>query len=65
MMKGSTVGVNPGTRETWGAPTIGDDVLIAPNTLVNRDVPSHSIVIGCPMKIVHRDHATKYFYPAD
>lgn len=31
---------------------IGDDVLIAPNAYVNFDVPSHSIVIGNPAKIV-------------
>lgn len=37
---------------------IGDDVLIAPNTFVNFDVPSHSIVIGNPAKIIHRDNAT-------
>lgn len=29
-----------------GGITIGDDVLIAPNTFVNRDVPSNSIVVG-------------------
>ena len=38
---------------------IGEDVLIAPNTYVNCDVPSHSIVLGNPAKIVHRDHATE------
>lgn len=38
---------------------IGDDVLIAPNTFVNFDVPSHSIVIGNPASIHHRDHATE------
>lgn len=32
---------------------IGDDVVIAPNTFVNEDVPSHSIVIGNPCKIIH------------
>lgn len=42
-----------------GAITIGDDVLIAPLTFVNRDVPSHSIVFGNPMQIVHRDNATE------
>ena len=26
--------------------TVGNDVLIAPNSFVNRDVPSHSIVVG-------------------
>lgn len=38
---------------------IGDDVLIAPNTFVNFDVPSHSIVIGNPASIHHRENATE------
>ena len=38
--------------------TIGDDVLIAPLSFVNFNVPSHSIVIGNPAKIIHREHAT-------
>lgn len=42
-----------------GGITIGDDVLIAPNTFVNFDVPSHSIVIGNPATIHHRDNATE------
>lgn len=37
---------------------IGDDVLIAPNSYVNFDVPSHSIVIGNPGKIISREGAT-------
>jgi len=37
---------------------IGDDVLIAPNTFVNFDVPSHSVVIGNPAHIHHKDNAT-------
>lgn len=39
--------------------TIGDDVLIAPNTFVNFDVPSHSIVIGNPASVHHRENATE------
>lgn len=39
--------------------TIGDDVLIAPNSYVNFDVPPHSIVIGNPGKIIHREKATQ------
>ena len=39
--------------------TIGDDVLIAPNTFVNFDVPSHSIVIGNPASIHHKENATE------
>lgn len=39
--------------------TIGDDVLIAPNTFVNFDVPSHSIVIGNPARIISRQNASE------
>lgn len=38
---------------------IEEDVLIAPLTFVNFDVPAHSIVVGNPAKIIHRDNATK------
>lgn len=37
---------------------IGTDVMIAPNAYVNFDVPSHSIVIGNPAKIISKDNAT-------
>lgn len=39
--------------------TIGDDVLIAPNTFVNFDVPSHSVVIGNPASIHYKKNATE------
>lgn len=38
---------------------IGDDVLIAPNSYVNCDVPSHSIVLGSPCITRHKDNATE------
>ena len=38
---------------------IGEDVMIAPLTFVNFDVPAHSIVIGNPAKIIHKENATK------
>ena len=38
---------------------IGNDVLIAPNSYVNCDVPDHSIVFGNPCIIKHRDNATE------
>lgn len=41
--------------------TIGDDVLIAPNSYVNCNVPSHSIVFGNPCIIKHRDNATEEY----
>ena len=40
---------------------IGNDVLIAPNSYVNFDVPDHSIVIGNPGIIKHSEHATKEY----
>lgn len=38
--------------------TIGDDVLIAPNSFVNFDVPAHSVVVGNPGVVHHKDDAT-------
>lgn len=42
-----------------GRVTIGTDVLIAPGAYVNFDVPDHSIVIGNPGVIIHREGATE------
>ena len=42
-----------------GKVTIGEDVMIAPLTFVNFDVPAHSIVIGNPAKIIHKENATQ------
>ena len=39
--------------------SIGNNVLIAPNSFVNFDVPSDSIVIGNPAKIIKDEFATK------
>lgn len=39
--------------------TIGDDVLIAPLSYVNTDVPSHSVVMGNPAVIHPRENATE------
>ena len=74
MMKGSTIGLSEGKHKgaptigdcvyiginavVIGKITIGNDVMIAPNTMVNCDVPDHSIVIGNPCKIIHRENAT-------
>ncbi len=40
---------------------IGEDVMIAPLTFVNFDVPSHSIVIGNPAKIIHKENSTESY----
>lgn len=65
--RGKRKGVPTIGNEVWiginstivGNITIGDDVLIAPNTFVNRDIPSHSIVFGNPCIIKPSDHATE------
>lgn len=41
-----------------GGVTIGNYVMIAPGAFVNFDVPSHSIVIGNPGRIIPSDHPT-------
>ena len=50
------IGVN---ASVVGGVIIGDDVVIAPNAFVNTSVPSHSVVIGNPGIIHHKDDATK------
>ena len=40
---------------------IGEDVLIAPLSYVNFDVPPHSVVIGNPAKIISKENATQEY----
>jgi len=40
---------------------IGKDVLIAPNSFVNINIPDNSIVIGNPAKILRKINPTKYY----
>ena len=40
---------------------IGSDVLIAPLTYVNFDVPDHSIVLGNPGRIIPKEQATRSY----
>lgn len=44
-----------------GGIEIGDDVVIAPNTFVNFDVPAHSVVIGSRAEIHPKENATEHF----
>lgn len=44
-----------------GKITIGNNVLIAPVSFVNFDVPDNSIVIGSPGKIIRKENPTKYY----
>lgn len=79
ILKGATIGVSYGKRPgapqigncvyiginstILGGIKIGNEVLIAPNTFVNQDVPSNSIVIGNPCRIISKENAAdKYLY---
>lgn len=42
-----------------GGIKIGNDVLIAPNSFLNFDVPDHSVVLGNPAKIFPKHNATE------
>lgn len=42
-----------------GKVKIGNDVLIAPNTYINCDIPDHSVVFGNPCIIKHKENATE------
>lgn len=44
-----------------GKVVIGNDVLIAPNSYVNCDIPSHSVVFGNPCTIKPKENATKNY----
>lgn len=41
--------------------TIGDDVMIGPGAFVNFDVPSHSVVVGNPGVVHHKENATDLY----
>lgn len=50
-----SVGIN---ATVVGNISIGDDVMIAAGAFVNHDVPSHSICVGNPCRIISRVGAT-------
>lgn len=68
-LKGGQIGRPTISDNVWigtgavvvGKINIGKDVMIAPNSFVNFDVPDHSIVIGNPGKIISKENPTKYY----
>lgn len=48
-----------------GSVHVGNNVLIAPGSYINFDVPDNSIVLGNPGKIIHKDNAVEGYitYP--
>lgn len=77
ILKGATIGLSKGkyrgaptignrvyiglNSTILGGITIGNDVMIAPNTFVNIPVPDNSIVIGNPCKIISKENPTKKY----
>lgn len=53
-----SVGIN---STIVGKVNIGNDVMIAPNSFINFDVPDHSVVLGNPAKIHSKKYATKCY----
>ena len=46
-----------------GGVSIGNDVMIAPNSFVNFDVPPHSLVIGNPGVVHHKENPCRDYFP--
>jgi len=44
-----------------GPIAIGSNVLIAPNSYINMDVPSNSLVVGNPATVYNKENPTKYY----
>jgi len=65
--RGKNAGVPEIGNDVWiganavivGGIKIGNNVLIAPNSYVNHDVPDNSIVMGNPMQILESENATE------
>ena len=38
----------------WGGVKIGDDVWIGANSVVTKDVPAHSVVVGIPAQVIKK-----------
>lgn len=50
---GNNVRIYAGAK-IFGNITIGDDVLIGANSVVTKDVPSHSVIAGIPAKVIKK-----------
>jgi len=43
--------------------TIGDNVIIGAGSVVTRDIPSDSVAVGCPAKVVGRfEDSVRHYY---
>ena len=48
--KNVTLGANV---TIFGDVTIGDNVVVGAGTVINKDIPSHSVVVGNPFRIIN------------
>ncbi|WP_178985254.1 serine O-acetyltransferase [Winogradskyella helgolandensis] len=55
---GDNVWIGTGSVIT-GRINIGNNVLIAPNSFVNMDIPNNSLVIGNPAKVIKKENPTE------
>jgi serine O-acetyltransferase len=56
---GNRVFIGPGSK-IFGPISIGDDVMIGANAVVNSDVPAKAVVAGVPAKIVSFKGSSDY-----
>jgi len=56
---GDRVFIGPGAK-LFGPITIGDDVAIGANAVVNCDIPDHAIAAGVPAKVVSYKGSADY-----
>ena len=56
------IGIN---AMVFGGISIGNDVLISPGSVVNCDVPDHSVVYGNPAVIKSKKHATEGYISSE
>jgi serine O-acetyltransferase len=54
---GNRVDIGTGAK-VLGSIRIGDDVIIGANAVVLNDVPSHSLAVGVPARIISRNNAS-------
>ena len=62
---GSRVFIGNGAK-IIGKISIGDDVFIAPGTVVVKDIPSGSVIVGNPARIINNkgaEYVGQYLFP--